>query len=121
MCQGRPGTPPAEKRKNSGLPGGRGSGVEAPRPNTSFALLGYPRSRKNGGHEPESIMVVSRVGQMEDGSAPAGTFGGGVPVQKILPIVKFADVSFPVRRSARPGIPTAKVGGDADQPRPSIP
>jgi len=98
----RPGSPPAEKRNNSGLPSGRGSGVEAPR-------------------EPESIMVVSRVGRMEDGSAPAGTFGGGVPVQKILTIVKFADVSFPVRRSASPGIPTAKVAGDTDQPRPSIP
>lgn len=30
------------------------SGVEAPRPNTSFAPLGYPRSRKNGGQSAEA-------------------------------------------------------------------
>jgi hypothetical protein len=29
-------------------------GTEGARPNTSFALLGYPRSRKNGGHSRHS-------------------------------------------------------------------
>jgi hypothetical protein len=35
---------------------------EAPRPNTSFAPLGYPRSRKNGGHEPESNIRMIQYG-----------------------------------------------------------
>jgi hypothetical protein len=47
-----------------GYPGSRKNGGhsggfhEAPRPNTSFAPLGYPRWEKPGGHEPGGTIFL---------------------------------------------------------------
>ena len=65
-----PKSDPGKRRASGTFPSAE-SPQEGGRPSTSFALLGYPRSRKNGGHSEAGAQPCRFIARRATNGAPA--------------------------------------------------